>query len=201
MTDRESAAAEWQDQDGWDGLVRLLDDLVRDTWGECDPEEGLGRAVDSTSGVYDSSHFVQMIKLTVEEIHRRRSMAGYEPAPSEELAIVATRILDWERLRYFVGEDGRAEVCSWVAQRLDGLLGPGDDIGRVRPDTFGLLLRGRDPAELPAFAERCVEAVESETCGVYSGQVDVRVRSAVVEWEGERAESLVDRAVRETSED
>jgi len=201
MTDRESAAAEWEDQDSWDGLVRLLDDLVRDTWGEPYPADGSASAVDATSGVYDSTHFVELIKHTLEEVRRRRSESGSEYDRGSELSIVSTRILDWERLRYFVGEDGRAEVCSWVAQRLDGLLGPDDDIGRMRPDTFGLLLRGRDPADLPEFAERCVEAVESEPCGVYSAEVDVRVRSVAIEWEGERAERFVERAVRETSED
>ena len=200
MTDRESAAAEWEHQDSWDGLVRLFDDLVRDSWGGYDSEQDTSDAVDESSGVFDSVHFEALLKETLSELRRRCNEDGYQPKPGE-IAVVAARIVDWERLRLFVGEDGRAEICKWVADRLEELLGPEDDIGRVCTDTFGLLLRGRTQEELPEFARRCVEAVESESVEVYSTEVDIQVRTAAVSWEGERADRLVERALRGTSDD
>ncbi|MBJ94980.1 MAG: hypothetical protein CMP23_10990 [Rickettsiales bacterium] len=200
MTDRYTKAADWEDNEGWDGLVRLFDDLVRDSWGGYESDQEGLEAVDSTSGVFDSSHFESLLKNTLDELRRRCDEDGYRPEPGE-IAVVAARIVDWERLRDFVGEGGRADVCRWVADRLEQLLGPDDDIGRVRTDTFGLLLRGRRPEELPEFTQRCAEAVESEPLEVYSGQVDVRLRTSSASWEGEPAGRLVERAVRGTSED
>jgi GGDEF domain-containing protein len=201
MTDREAQALEWEDQEGWDGLVRLFDDLVRDTWGGVEPEGEFPAAVDTTSGVYDSVHFLDIIKRTLSEVRETRSKQGRSPDRDQEIAVVATRIVDWERLRQFVGDGGRDEVCAWVAQQLETLLGPEDDIGRLRTDTFGILLRGRSPEDLPGFVEQCVEAVEAEPCDVYSAQVEVHLRAAAVGWEGEGADRLVERALRETSED
>lgn len=200
MTDRESANSQWEDPEGWDGLVRLFDDLVRDSWGVVDDDQALFDAVDETSGVFDSAHFESLLKNTLSELRKRCDEDGYEPRPGE-IAVVAARIVDWERLRQFVGDGGRAEVCRWVADQLEQLLGPEDDIGRVRTDTFGLLLRGRTPEELPGFTQRCVEVVESESCGVYSTEVDIQVRASSAVWEGEHADRLVERAVRGTSED
>ena len=114
---------------------------------------------------------------------------------------MATRIVDWERHREFFGEGGRTKILLWVAGQLEALLGPEDDIGRVREDTFGLLLRGRSAEQLSEFAERCVEAVESEPCDVYSTKVEVRIRTASVACDGGRAERLVEQVIRETSED
>jgi len=201
MIDREAQALESEDQEGWDGLVRLFDDLVRDTWGEVPPQADFAAAVDTTSGVYDSVHFLDILKRTISEVRERRSKQGCVPDRDQEIAVVAARIVDWERLRHFVGGGGRADVCAWVAQQLESLLGPEDDIGRVRSDTFGILLRGRSPEDLPGIAEQCVEAVEAEPCDVYSGQVEVHLRAAAVAWEGEGADRLVERALRETSED
>jgi GGDEF domain-containing protein len=200
MTDRETAAGEWEDQESWDGLVRLFDDLVRDSWGGYDGDGTPADAVDESSGVFDSAHFEMLLKQTLSELRRRCDEDGYQPKPGE-IAVVAARIVDWERLRLFVGESGREDVCKWVADRLEDLLGPDDDIGRVRSDTFGLLLRGKTQEELPEFARRCAEAVELEPCEVYSGEVDIQVRAAAVSWEGERADRLVERALRGTSED
>ena len=201
MTDRENTALEWEDQEVWDGLVRLFDDLVRDSWGGFDAEVDSSAAVDSTSGVYDSVHFLGLLKRALQEVRKNRKDRGHEPDRGEEISVVATRIVDWERLRHFVGESGRSEICLWVAQQLETLLGPEDDIGRVQSDTFGLLLRGRTPTQLSEFAERCVEAVESEPCEVYSEGVEVHIRAAAVSWEGESAERLIERSIRETSED
>ncbi len=201
MTDREAQALEWEDQDGWDGLVRLFDDLVRDTWGGDDSEADFAAVVDTTSGVYDSVHFLDILKRSLSEVRERRSKQGSSPDRGQEIAVIAARIVDWERLRQFVGDGGRAEVCAWVAQQLEALLGPEDDIGRVRTDTFGILLRGRSRDDLPGIAQQCVEAVEAEPCDVYSSQVEVHLRAAAVEWEGEGADRLVERALRETSED
>jgi len=201
MSDRENAAIEWEDQEGWDGLVRLFDDLVRDSWGGFSPEDDPAEAVDSTSGVYDAVHFIDLLKRALDDVRKERSESGYEANRKREIVVVATRIVDWERLRHFVGEGGRAEVCLWVARRLEALLGPEDDIGRVRSDTFGLLLRGRSLEEVNDLADRCVEAVESESCEVYSAEVEVQLRAAAVVWEGEGADRLVERAIRETSED
>jgi len=201
MMDRESTALEWEDPEGWDGLVRLFDDLVRDSWGGFDIDDDPAAAVDDTSGVYDSVHFIDLLKRALEEVRKKRSDRGCNADRSQEIVVVAARIVDWERLRHFVGDGGRSQVCLWVARRLEALLGPEDDIGRVRTDTFGLLLRGRSEEQIAEFAERCVEAVESEPCEVYSEEVDVQLRAVAVEWEGERADRLVERAIRETSED
>jgi len=200
MTDRESAAAEWEDQESWDGLVRLFDDLVRDSWGGYAGDQDPVDAVDESSGVFDSAHFEMLLRQTLSELSRRCDEDGYQPKPGE-IALVATRIVDWERLRLFVGESGREEICKWVADRLEEMLGPEDDIGRIRTDTFGLLLRGKMQEELPKFARRCAEVVESEAGEVYSGEVDIQVRTAAVSWEGERADRLIERALRGTSED
>ena len=200
MTDRESAAEHWEDDGAWDGLVRLFDDLVRDSWGGYESDRDRDDVVDESSGVFDSAHLEHLLSQTIAELRKRCDDGGYRPR-SGEIAVVAARIVDWDRLRLLVGESGRDEVCRRVADRLEELLGPEDDIGRVRSDTFGLLLRGRTAEELPAFAQQCIEAVESESCDVYSTEVEIQVRAASVTWEGERAGRLIERAVRGTSED
>ena len=62
MTDRENAAIEWEDPEGWDGLVRLFDDLVRDSWGGFGADDEFASVVDSASGVFDSQHFIELLK-------------------------------------------------------------------------------------------------------------------------------------------
>jgi len=186
------------EEDRWEGLARLFDDVVQDCWGDGDEDPSSLEVdeIDPATGVYSEAPFSQLLKEAIRAAQHIRAARSNAPKGTVVIALLAVRLKDWDRLGSFLGAGGREEVCAWVARRLEELLRLEDDLGRTRPDTFVLLLRGIAPDELGDLVVRCTEMVESNLCEVYAESVQVRVACGTVSWEGERADRLLESAWR-----
>jgi len=183
-----------EEQDRWEGLARLFDDVVQDYWGEGDEDLSSLEVeeIDPVSGVYAEAPFSELLREAITAARKIRDIRSTAPAGTVVIALLAVRLKDWDRLGSFLGEGGRGEVCAWVARRLEDLLRLEDDLGRTRPDTFVLMLRGIEPDQLDELAARCTQRVESDLCELSSDPIQVRVACGTVTWEGERADRLLE---------
>lgn len=184
----------FEEEDRWEGLARLFDDVVQDYWG--DGDEDLSslevEEIDPVTGVYAEAPFSELLREAIQAAQKIRDLRKNAPAGTVVIALLAVRLKDWDRLGSFLGDGGRGEVCAWVARRLEELLRLDDDIGRTRPDTFVLMLRGIEPDQLQDLADRCTEQVESNLCEVHADPIQIRVACGTVTWDGERADRFLE---------
>lgn len=90
-----------------------------------------------------------------------RTIRGLIAAPAAEAGI-AFLCLDLDRfadINDTLGHDAGDQVLVQVAERLRLALRPGEVIGRLQGDLFGIVASGLDSERVPALAERLMEAV------------------------------------------
>ncbi|MGM0574755.1 MAG: sensor domain-containing diguanylate cyclase [Myxococcota bacterium] len=141
--------------DTYEELTRKLEKALRDKEEMArrleEKNEALRRlaATDMLTGVYNRRAFTQSLQLALDTASECR----------RPLSLVMMDVDHFKRVNdtwgHAVGDDVLKEVC----RRLEGMLRPGDVVGRLGGEEFGLLLPGCGRGEGRRVAERLREAI------------------------------------------
>jgi len=165
-------------------LGRLLEDMVRDGW-LLGMNAGLDPAfarMDAVTGVYNQEYFQALTEEAVADHERGRDPRPGDGPERGAIAVLSVRLVDLEGLGWTLGKAGVEDLLNQVARRLEQVLRADDFVGRTRPDTFSLLLRGCPPPMLLAISDRCMEAVARTPFEVQGKEVSPSVLSGAAQW-------------------
>ena len=178
-----------------EGLGMLLDQLSRDGWLvglNADADPALDR-MDPGTGVYNRAYLHELTHEAIADARENRARLLDGP-DTGSVALISIRVLNWVNVVPEDASETRIRIATEVARRLAYCLRAEDALGRVREDTFTLLLRGCPVAELASIARRCAHNVREVPAVTTLGPIPLLVGIATTRWDGETPEELVRRA-------
>ncbi|MET4698668.1 diguanylate cyclase (GGDEF)-like protein [Constrictibacter sp. MBR-5] len=120
---------------------------------------------DELTGHFNRSRLRQAIEQALAQAGRRRRRGGFLLVDIDHHA----RIND-----AFGFENGDAAIVS-LGERLDRLVGPGDVIGRIEGDAFGVLLDKGGETRVQHLAERIIRSLGEQPLATAGGPVSATV--------------------------
>ncbi|MFN4090354.1 MAG: putative bifunctional diguanylate cyclase/phosphodiesterase [Alphaproteobacteria bacterium] len=120
---------------------------------------------DELTGHFNRARLRQAIEQALAQSGRHRRSGGF----------LLVDIDNHARINEAFGfENGDGAIVS-LGERLDRLAGPGDVIGRVEGDAFGILLAKGGEARVPALAETIIRSLAETPLNTMSGPVSATV--------------------------
>jgi diguanylate cyclase (GGDEF)-like protein len=118
---------------------------------------------DELTGLYNRSVFFDQLAQTIKKVENNRDKACFLIAHIDNLRIVNEAY----------GFDIADEVIREVAYRISRRLRDGDLVGRISGTKFGLLINNCSEQEMPATAERFLDALRDDLITTEAGPVHV----------------------------
>ena len=166
-------------------LGRLFDDLLRDGW-LLGMNAGMDPAMarmDPETGVYNRAYFESLTQEAVADMERGRGPRVGDGPERGAVAVLSLRLLDLDGWTARIGAAGVRVIVEETARRLELVLRADDFLGRTRPDTFSLLLRGCPSPMLTQIARRCASSVDGQPYSVDGVDVQPQAIAAAAQWE------------------
>lgn len=176
------------------GLERLFEDMFRDGW-LSGMDGGLDivlARMDGETGLYNCTHFGNLVDRAIgDSIHGRERRAGDGPVEGN-VAVLAVRVSNWIQLCSVMTDAEETKVVTRVGEAMKGAFRVDDVVGRLRDDTFGLLLRGCPLDMHQTIADRCRVDLGEMRLQTPQGWLGIDAGFVTVPYEGEgTGESLV----------
>ena len=120
---------------------------------------------DALTGQMNRPHLTEMLDQVIDNAKRYRTSLGFLLAGIDNLGIIN------EAYGFEVAD----EVIVAVARRIRSRMRGGDGLGRYSGNKFGIIINKCDLADMPAAAQRFLEAVSEEVVPTQVGPIAARI--------------------------
>ena len=120
---------------------------------------------DALTGQMNRPHLTEMLDQVIDNAKRYRTSLGFLLAGIDNLGIIN------EAYGFEVAD----EVIGAVARRIRSRMRAGDGLGRYSGNKFGIIINKCDLADMPAAAQRFLEAVSEEVVPTQVGPISARI--------------------------
>jgi diguanylate cyclase (GGDEF)-like protein len=121
--------------------------------------------IDELTGQMNRPHLGEMLDQVIENAKRYRTSVGFLIAGIDNLGIIN------DAYGFAIAD----EVISAVARRIRSRMRGGDGLGRFSGNKFGIIVNNCTPTDMPAAAQRFVEAVGEEVIPTSAGPIAARL--------------------------